>query len=407
MSLTPEDTLRLNVLLRNVKAVRIDEQAMVVHGLGEHAEARVPLNPDCRPSQYLRRVREFLSGATLGSPGGYPVYLRRWTRMGAVKASFLAELLMLGEPEAVTAVVSAEGLSEDIARRAWWASPTADIARRLLRQPAVRACSLGPELAMFLVEFLPFEQESQTVIETITEVLAPGLLAPETRARLWERGERQAAYRIGFLRAVPDDLPAPRAARDDLLAQAPALAQVAGSGNPFAAMLAKLLAAPGQAFLHQAHLALRQPGDQDSAVAALNSVANYLAPVRLDRDRERLVDRAVQRAHAACATGASHPALAELLDAAPALRAHCAAMLALAACDEEVLVPVFAQTDAVGTVMQRRLAPVLAPLFEQFAILLPADALAPPGGDGHGRRRRSKIGPRGARAPVPGSDDTR
>jgi len=385
MSLTPEDTLRLNVLLRNVTAVRIDEQAMVVHGLGAGGEARVPLNPDCQPSRYLRRVREFLSGATLGSPGGYPVYLRRWTRMGAVKASFLAELLMLGEPEAVTAVVSAEGLSEELARRAWWASPTADIALRLLRQRAVRECPLGQELAVFLVESLPFEQDSQTIIDTVAAVLVPGLLPAEARARLWERGERHAAYRIGFLRAVPDELPGELAARADLLALAPELAPLAAGGNVFAKTMQHLLGAPGQNFLAHAAGALESPGDQDSAVAAVNALAAYLAPARLTSQRERDVARVIGRAHAACAPGAGPPALRALTDAVPALRDQCGAMLALAGCDEEILVPVFSITDAVGTVMQRRLEPVLGPVFEQLALLVPRAA-----GDRDGQRRRRR-----------------
>jgi len=42
-----------------------------------------------------------LSSHVLGSPGGYPVFLQRWTRMGQTRDTQLDKLLLLGEPEAV------------------------------------------------------------------------------------------------------------------------------------------------------------------------------------------------------------------------------------------------------------------------------------------------------------------
>ena len=83
MELSAEDALRLNVLLANqLQAVRIDESSMRVHALSDAGEASVSLNPRGRDDQYLKKVRELLSSQILGSPGGYPVFLRRWTRMG-------------------------------------------------------------------------------------------------------------------------------------------------------------------------------------------------------------------------------------------------------------------------------------------------------------------------------------
>ena len=106
MELTNEDTLRLNVLLANKpQAIRIDESSMTVLGLTPQGEVRVKLNPSGRNEPYLRKVRELLSGHVLGSPGGYPVYLKRWTRMGQMRDESLEQLLLLGEPEAVVAAV--------------------------------------------------------------------------------------------------------------------------------------------------------------------------------------------------------------------------------------------------------------------------------------------------------------
>ena len=44
--LAPEDELRLNVMMAGeVQAVRIDEAAMVVHGLSSRGEATIKLHP--------------------------------------------------------------------------------------------------------------------------------------------------------------------------------------------------------------------------------------------------------------------------------------------------------------------------------------------------------------------------
>ena len=158
--LSGEDTLRLNVLLHSDPvAIRIDESAMVIHGLSERGEAQVPLHPNCRDDLYLRRVRELISGHVLGSPGGYPVYLKRWTRMGQAREGSLDQLLLLGEPEAVVAVVHAHGLTDEQASRAWWAMPTADNARSMLARDDIVTGTMGKILADYLVEYLPVEHE--------------------------------------------------------------------------------------------------------------------------------------------------------------------------------------------------------------------------------------------------------
>ena len=160
LELSSEDSLRLNVLLaQKPQAVRIDESRMTLYALTEKGEASVVLNPDCRDDQYLRRVRELLSMHALGSPGGYPVYITRWTRMGQEREiETLHKLLLLGEPEAVVAVAHAPGLTAELAGLAWWAMPEAENARQLLAQKQVASqqqegqTGLANELAVFLID---------------------------------------------------------------------------------------------------------------------------------------------------------------------------------------------------------------------------------------------------------------
>ena len=208
MDLSSEDSLRLNVLInQDLQAIRIDESKMVVHALTGRGEAKVPLNPTCRDDKYLRYVREMFSTHALGSPGGYPVFLRRWTRMGQMREESLEGLLVLGEPEAVVAVANSPELNEEVARRAWWAMPEADIARRMLKKSQIAESAIGKELAAFLVEFLPFEMEANNIVETVRLVLQPGLVDKDTLHNLWSRGARKSAFYVGFLLAIPNDLP--------------------------------------------------------------------------------------------------------------------------------------------------------------------------------------------------------
>ena len=177
MELSPEDTLRLKVLLANQpQAIRIDESTMKLHGLSSRGEVQVRLRPNCREEQYIKAVKEMLSGHVLGSPGGYPVYLQRWTRMGQMRDGNLEQLLLLGEPEAVVAVACAPGLSDELARRAWWAMEDAGNARRMLARPAIVGGDMGPVLARYLVEHLPFESEPEQQMDTVALVLQPGLI---------------------------------------------------------------------------------------------------------------------------------------------------------------------------------------------------------------------------------------
>jgi hypothetical protein len=366
LELSSEDSLRLNVLVMNVEAVRIDERSMTVYGLSARGEATVPLNPTGRAEQYLKAVREFLSTAALGSPSGYPVHLNRWTRMGQARDTNLAKLLMLGEPEAITAVVCAPGLTDELARRAWWADPGSENARRMLASECVVQGTMGRILAEHLVEHLPFETEARLMIESVRLVLQPGLIGAEARQRLWDKGAVQGSYRVGFLQAEPDTLPEPESARPDVARLEPVLVGLAAEGNPLAALLWRSLSAPGQGFLATGEQVLRKLSDQDAVVALLNALSGYFQAAR--HDHEPCQDVADILAGARMATGQSDAAQA-LLAAAPDLETELTAIHALARMDEAIVTPVFAHSSASGSLMRRKIEPILKPVFEQIAAL--------------------------------------
>jgi hypothetical protein len=370
MELSAEDSLRLNVLLANsLQAVRIDESSMTVHALSEQGEASVKLNPRGRDDQYLKQVRELLSSQVLGSPGGYPVFLRRWTRMGQARDDSLEQLLMLGEPEAVVAVVHAAGLTDEIARRAWWAMPVAENARRMLENESVVKGSMGPELAEFLIEFLPFETEQRAMIETVRLVLQPDLIDAEMRDKLWRQAKRKTSYYIGFMDAVPDWLPEPGTARPDASAVHAKLAPLLEKGNVVAKQLCRCLSERGQVFLATADIAMKKPTNQDVVVEFLKSVQRYFSGVCPNSDPAADMQLIISDAEAlldvpgVCATTT---AVQEVLAAIPECRDDVRAMMALAWVGESLVNPIFARTDAIGSVMRKKIEPITIPFQQQL-----------------------------------------
>lgn len=374
MDLTPEDALRINVLLASqVQAIRIDESRMTLVALSGKGEAKVQLNPNCRDDSYLRRVRETLSSHVLGSPGGYPVYLKRWTRMGQARDEVLESLLMLGEPEAVVAVVNATGITNELARRAWWASQTSDNARCMLQQAAVVHGEMGAVLAEFLIEFLPFEEEAGNQIKTVSLVLQGNLVDENVRARLWEKARIKNAYLVGFLQTLPDDLPARQAAHPDAERITQQLASLLAAENPFAIQLCRLLSPAGQAYLDCVGTVLKKPSNQDVMVELMHALEAYSASLPVGKQRKLdISDIAKVTSELTADTGGADIAgqdLQALMRMLPGDEHYVRAMLFLARLCESVLDPVFSRTDAIGTVMRKNLQPVTEPIHEQINTL--------------------------------------
>ncbi|MBZ0105824.1 MAG: hypothetical protein K8H84_09350 [Sulfuricella denitrificans] len=368
MELSSEDALRLNVLLtHDLQAVRIDENSLTLYALTERGEARVALHPTGRREQYLRLVREMLSSHALGSPGGYPLYIQRWTRMGQNSGDNIDKLLLLGEAEAVVSVAYSPRLTDELARLAWWCMQSGDNARRMLERPCVAKGAMGPVLAEYLVEYLPFETSPHVVIDTVRIVLQPGLIGEQAMQRLWGRAKSDNTYYAGFLAALPDDLPRDGKARSDWGRFEPLLAPLMATGNRYASQLARVLTASGQAFLAACGEVLEHPSDQDVARSIFRTIGAYFGVLRQDAGHEFKPDEALTQAD----TRLSYPdaELAELLFAVPALRPEIKSLLALSEVGEFSVAPILVRTTAIGSLMRRKLEPVSEPVMEQLAVL--------------------------------------
>ncbi|MBK1716869.1 sulfur reduction protein DsrS [Thiocystis violacea] len=363
MDLSHEDSLRLNVLLANKPlAIRIDESRLLVQGLTTQGESTVRLNPGARPEPYLRRVRELISGHVLGSPGGYPVYLKRWTRMGQMRDESLAQLLLLGEPEAVVAAVGSPGLTDELARRAWWAMEEAGNARRMLGHPAIQQGRMGPILADYLVEYLPFETEHEAVMDTVRLVLRPGLLDARRRLDLWRKSARKPTYLVGFLRALPDDLPEPAQPRE-LDTSVRDLARV---GHPYAALLERVHRGTGQAFLKTAATVLAKPPSQDVVIAMLDCLRDYFAVLRPEGDPDLTLEALIADAETFVSPAGRDPGLIELARRSPSQIPDIAAMRFLSGLGYGLIRPLLRDPTTQGSLMRRKLSPIIDPIQERL-----------------------------------------
>ena len=371
-TLSNEDNLRLNVLLsQNVQAIRIDEGKMIVYGLTDRGEAKIKLNPNVRDEKYIRSIKETISSHVLGSPGGYPVYIKRWTRMGQARDQSLESLLKLGEPEAIVAVIHAQGLTDEMARRAWWAMPSAENARRMLEKEAVAEGNMGRVLAEFLLEFLPYEEQARDIIESVRLVLQPGLISEEERQSLWDKGQRKNVFRVGFLLAQPDAIPEQQHAHALFNECQITLQQPLAQGNVYARQLQRIYSEQGQSFLHTVESIIGKPSNQDVVVMTLEAIRYYLHDIRLVGAGRREMDAIEQEVEQVFSTASdSMPeGLSELLAHQPEYENALKALIKLASVGVDVVNPIFAQTDAIGTVMRRKLEPVSRPLLQYCAEL--------------------------------------
>lgn len=362
--------LRLNVLAQQqVLAIRIDESRMTLIALTAKGEASIQLNPAASDTIYLKRVREFLSEKFFGMPGGYPVHISRWARMGSAHSA-VDKLLLLGEPEAVVAAACSPGLTLQIARNVWWSMQSTDVARSMLRHDSVQRDSLGRELARFLLEFLPFEEQSLDGMETVRLCLHDSLISERQRADLWDRAKRKNYYYVGFLNAGDEAIPLQEDSHPALGTVQVALCAMIDKNNSYARGFLYFLQAAGRRWLRTLQLVLRKPVDPDVVVAIFVAIEAQVKAIGVDLVATECAD-ACSVSDSWC-DGRSGIAEFDLLLAIipKSMFARLNAYLVLMQMGESTLMPVLRGRDATGSVMRKHLQPVSSVLERQIQVLL-------------------------------------
>lgn len=369
MELSAEDSLRLNVMLaQDLQAVRIDDSKMIVYGLTEKGEAKVPLNPNCKSEKYIKLVKEVFSTHVMGSPGGYPVFLKRWTRMGQARDGSLQQMLLLGEPEAVIAAVHAPGLTDELAERAWWIMPTSDNARQMLAKEAVSKGKTGRVLADFLLEFLPFEEEQSVAIDTVRLLLQPDLITDDEKNKLWSKAKTKNSFYVGFMHAIPDDLPGSAVPNPEYSVVRNKIKPLTAMGNRYALLLEKVLGEAGQCFIGTAQIALKKPSDQYIVISLLEALSKYFSDFKPSHFTQDNIDSIQEEMKSICNN--CNDELKDVLNVVPEMQEILQAMLVLSCVGVKLVNPVFAQTDAIGSGMRKKIKRITDPISYQLKTLL-------------------------------------
>jgi len=365
MELTPEDLLRLNVLLANqIQAIRIDESKMILYGLSERGDAKIQLHPNCRDERYLQLVREAIADHIKEASGVYPAYIGYWHQM-VPDHDKLAQWLMFGEPDAVLSVVHTPGLSLELARRAWWAMPSTGNALCLLEKKAILQSEFAKELAQYLLESLPFEEDNNNLIESVHRILKAGVIEEETRMKMWNRGRTKSAYWVGFLKAQPDNLPEPLPQRVDAEQIKTALSPLVAQNNQIAKQLIRTTSSAGQTFLNTCEQVLRKPSTQGVVNSLFEIIADYFSDIRPTRDDKMDMPSLIARVNSLDKS----PEQQSVLTKMPAMEKTIRAMFLLSGLGDSVLRPIFLKTTAIGSLMRKKLKPITDPIFEELGIL--------------------------------------
>ncbi len=388
MPLSNEDSLRLNVLLaQKVRAIRIDEGKLIVYALTDKGEAKIQLNPTIRNEKYIKEVKDFLSTKALGAPGGFPMFISRWNRMGDLRNSSLDKLLLLGEEEAVTAVVNNKEITPDIASNAWWAVQSADNARSMLVNKQIVQSPIGKEFATFLIEFLPFEEDPLSMLISARLVLQEGLISEAEKLSLWKKAKSKNTLYVAFLESCPNHMPEKQAEHASFEETQVALAELLSKKNPYAVILNKLFSVQGQTFLKTAESAFKRVPNYDIAGALLESIRHYLyvdipeagqsvqqheLALALNGEPQTDIDDLNQLVEAIFSEHKPTPCSAELLairTALPELENQLKALLFLARSSQTLLAPTIASSTAVGSLMRKKLKPVFEPVLMNLRLL--------------------------------------
>ncbi len=349
--LSSEDQLRIQVMLHNApRALRIDENQMVLHVLTAEGEGSIPLSPNQPSDKYLKTLREMLSEHVLGSAGGYPLYLKRWSRMGHTGEQHLEQFLLLAEPEAVVAVANSPALTVELAELVWWAvtntAQQAEQGLHMLRRDCVVESGLGPEIARYLMEHLPFLSEPEDVLATLAAVLRQGLLQDEEVERIWKRSQERGKgiYQIAFLQGRA--LALPMAAEPNGALQQ-RLGSVATDQTRLLERLQQIASAEGQAFVTVAIQLLEKVANEVSVYALMNAIGGLFSDLLPIQGVQRELDQIDMsgEAGARCQQGLN------------GLEAEVESMLFLAHVREEVAFNRILHSGSVGRPLRNKMKP--------------------------------------------------
>ena len=187
-----------------------------------------------------------------------------------------------------------------------------------------------------------------------------------TKESIWQRGKRKNTYFVGFLQQCPECLPIEQLPHADFQVISEQLTRLEVS-NPWAQKVQWLLSGEGQAMLETYSSVMKKPSDQDVVVTLFNTMGHYFTVEETGFPKPRQIEEV--HAFVGHLMQNPHGALHELLQIWPQAKSICSAIIFLSMVSESLLDPVFGVTDAIGTVMRKRIAHLIEPIQQQVAAL--------------------------------------
>ena len=206
------------------------------------------------------------------------------------------------------------------------------------------------------------------MIDSVRLVLQPGLISEEEKQKLWTKAKSKRNLYVGFMYALPDNLPLAAQPHPSYDSVAEKIKNLIDEANPYAMMLSRVLNDRGQAFIETAETALKKPSNQEVVESLLNAIAVYFYTVK--PKSYTLDDIEVICNESACACKQSEDAaLKAVLDVVPEMEGKIQAMLVLSCLSVALINPVFSQTDAIGTMMRKKIKHITDPIVDQLRVL--------------------------------------
>ena len=113
-------------------------------------------------------------------------------------------------------------------------------------------------------------------------------------------------------------------------------------------------------------MVLKKLNNQDAAVSLFEAIQLYFNGIQTDTSQRRRIEDIEVDASACCT---SYETATSVIDVNPDYAEKVRAMMILSMVGEQLLAPVFGQTDAIGSVMRKKLTPITSVLLEQIKIL--------------------------------------
>ncbi|MCK5003216.1 MAG: hypothetical protein KAS57_09335, partial [Gammaproteobacteria bacterium] len=166
----------------------------------------------------------------------------------------------------------------------------------------------------------------------------------------------------------PDGLPVEAQSHSSYESVIEKIQMLVAENNTYALMLSRILSDRGQAFIQTAEMALKKPSNQEVVEALLNAISVYFDAIKLESFTADNIETIFDETACICDVAES-AALKQVLDVVPEMKDKIQAMLVLSCLSVKLINPVFSQTDAIGTMMRKKIKHITDPIVDQLHIL--------------------------------------